>query len=69
MQLPEVRDGFAVHHRARRAAGMEVRRRLIVEVQHLMLEGRQQRFDVALHVEEGVRLRSGVNALRRWRRR
>src|ERR1039458_4305983 len=64
MQLPKAGKGLAVHRRARRAAGMEVRRRLIVEVQLLMLEGRKQLFDVALHVEERVRLRQRVDALR-----
>ena len=42
---------------------MKIRRRLIVEMQLLMLEGRQQLFDVALHVEERVRLRRRMDAL------
>src|ERR1035438_4838735 len=64
MQLPKAGEGLAVHHRARRAAGVEVLRYLIVEFQLLMLEGRKQIFDVALHVEERARLRQRVDALR-----
>src|ERR1039457_3579010 len=64
MQLPKAGKGLAVHRRARRATGMEVLRYLIVEFQLLMLEGRKQLFDVALHVEERVRLRWRVDALR-----
>ena len=61
MKLPEARHGFAVEHGARRAPGMEVRRRHRVEVQGLVLKRREQIFDVALHVEEGVRLGRAMN--------
>src|ERR1035437_5526973 len=64
MQLPKAGKGLAVHRRARRAAGMEVLWYLIVEFQLLMLEGRKQFFDVALHVKERIRLRRRVDALR-----
>src|SRR5271165_4638363 len=65
MQLAEARDGFAVHDRARRPAGMKVLRCLGVERQRGVRERGEQIFDVALHVEEAVRLRGGVDALRK----
>src|SRR5207245_1968118 len=63
MQLAETGDGFAVHHGACSAAGMKVFRGDGVEVEVAILKWGQQLFDVALHVEEAVGLRSAVNGL------
>ena len=66
MQLPEARHGFAVEHGPRRASGMEVVRRLVVEVELVVLEAAEQLLDVALQMEERRRLGSAVHAM--WRK-
>ena len=48
MNLPELRYANAIHYGARRAPGMVILRRLRVITNGIVVEGAEQRFDIAL---------------------
>ena len=52
MQLAEIRYGLPVEYSTRRTPGMVICRRLVVEVEVLVLEGRQQLLDITLDMEK-----------------